>query len=172
MARGPIVGDVMTQVVVTVAPDTQVRDFVKILVERGISGAPIVDERGQVLGVVSATNVLRAQAREEPGYYDEAPVPARFEVPADEARTVREIGTARVVSLDEATPLPQAAKLMLELGIRRVVVTRRGRFAGILTATDIMKWVARPALEEESEPELEPRRATRAARARRAKGKA
>lgn len=160
MTRVPSVGEVMTQVVVTVAPETTVREFVRLLLERGISGAPIVDGRGQVLGVVSATNVLRAQAE---GYYDETPSLPTVDVPADGSRTVMEIGTRRVVSLDEGIDLPHAAKLMIELGIRRVVVTRRGRFAGILTATDIMKWVARPALEQDERP---------ARRARGAKGKA
>lgn len=45
--------------------------------------------------------------------------------------------------------LPEAAKLLLELGIRRFLVTRRGKLAGLLSATDVIKWVARPAIEAE-----------------------
>ena len=64
-----------------------------------------------------------------------------------EPETPISVATRKVVAIDEEAPLCEAARLLLELGIRRLVVRRGERLAGILTATDVLKWVARPALE-------------------------
>ncbi len=160
-----IVADVMTQVVVTVAPDTTVRELSKLLLDRGISGAPVVDQDGTVLGVVSTTDLLRAGSKRgsaEGDYYgsDLAPL-RRLDVATDEDATALDIATRRVVSVDESSTLAEAAKHMFKLGIHRLIVTRGGRFAGILTAMDILKWVARPALEDESRESERPRKPAR-----------
>jgi CBS domain-containing protein len=121
----PTVAEVMTQVVVTVEPDTAVPELIELFRTRHISGAPVVRD-GEVLGVASLSDLL------EPGA---------------EAKTALEVATRKVVSIDEQAPLSEAARLLLELGIRRLVVRRGERLAGIITATDVLKWVARPALE-------------------------
>ncbi len=149
---GPTVADVMTQVVVTVTPETPIREAVDLLVRRHISGAPIVSTSGQLLGLVSMTDVLGAQSSapraRNTAFYMEDELSERMiatERPTDR-RTVMDIATRKVVSIDEDAPLAKAAQILLELGIRRLLVTRRGNLAGILSATDVLKWVARPAL--------------------------
>ncbi|HZV02075.1 MAG TPA: CBS domain-containing protein [Planctomycetota bacterium] len=119
------VRDVMTQVVVTVEPETPLAEVLELLRSRHISGVPVVSREGSLLGVVSMTDLLEG----------------------DTTRTALEAATRTVVTIDEDAPLSEAARLLLELGIRRLVVRRGERIAGILTATDIVKWVARPALE-------------------------
>jgi len=119
------VRDVMTQVVVTVEPETPVAEIKELLRSRHISGVPVVSREGALLGVVSLSDLLEGDA----------------------TRTALEAATRTVVTIDEDSPLAEAARLLLELGIRRLVVRRGDRIAGILTATDIVKWVARPALE-------------------------
>ena len=123
---GPTVAEVMTHVVVTVEPDTAVSELIELFRTRHISGAPVVSRDGEVLGVVSLTDLIEPNA---------------------DAKTALEVATRKVVSIDEAAPLAEAARLLLELGIRRLIVRRGERLAGILTATDVLKWVARPALE-------------------------
>jgi Mg/Co/Ni transporter MgtE len=61
------VQDVMTQGVTTVTPDTPLKDVARKLVERGISGVPVVDEDGHVVGVVSEADVLAKERREPEG---------------------------------------------------------------------------------------------------------
>jgi len=121
----PVVAEVMTQVVVTVEPETPIAEVVALLRDRHISGVPVVSRDGTVVGVISTSDVLAAS----------------------EARTALDLATRTVVAIDESAPLSEAARLLLELGIRRLIVRRGGRLAGILTATDVLKWVARPALE-------------------------
>ncbi len=152
-AREATVAEVMTQVVVTVEPETPISELVTLLDERSISGAPVVTKDGKVVGVVSRSDLLRAIQKgpdDEGGtYYDDLGKALRV-VPALEhdGRTALDVATRRVVSIDETAPLSEAAKVLLELGIYRLLVTRNGRFAGLLTATDVLKWVARPALEK------------------------
>ena len=121
----PTVADVMTQVVVTVEPETSIPEVLELFRSRHISGAPVVSREGEVLGILSLSDILDENA----------------------SGTALDLATRRVVSIDEAASLAQAARLLLELGIRRLVVRRGDKLAGILTATDVLKWVARPALE-------------------------
>ncbi len=147
-SAAPTVADVMTQVVVTVTPDTPVEEAVELFARRHISGAPVVSKEGDLLGVVSTTDVLRSAAGESAYYLeDELSGTLAPSTRPKDARTVAEIATRKVVSIDEDAPLAKAAQVLLELGIRRLLVTRRGRLAGLLSSTDIVKWVARPALE-------------------------
>lgn len=159
----PRVADVMTHVVVAVDPGMTVKEAAALLAHRHISGAPVISSDGQILGMISTEDILRAQVETdeerlagEPSPFDEVEVEGPSPLPhgvAADARPVLDIATRRLVQLDESTPLDEAAKVMLELGLRRVLVTRASRFAGILTATDVIKWVARPALEAEGEPD-------------------
>jgi CBS domain-containing protein len=121
----PTVGEVMTQVVISVEPKTPVREIKELFRSRHISGAPVVSQDGDLLGIVSMSDVLETE----------------------DERTAIEVATRTPVAIDEGAPISEAARLLLELGIRRLVVNRGGRLAGILTATDVLKWVARPALE-------------------------
>jgi CBS domain-containing protein len=149
---GATVADVMTQVVVTVTPETPIDEAIELFTQRHITGAPVVSKDGRVLGVVSVTDVLRNESSDhETAYYleDELSGSMRRIPPSRESRTVLDIATRKVVSIDENASLPEAAKILFELGIRRLLVTRHGKFAGILSATDIVKWVARPVLEAE-----------------------
>jgi CBS domain-containing protein len=154
----PKVGDVMTHVVVSVEPEMTVKEAAALLSQRHISGAPVISRKGEILGIVSVQDILRAQTADEEredeadSPLDEVTVesPPRPHGVATDARPVLDIATRKVVALDENTPLDEAAKLLLDLGIHRALVTRSGKFAGIVTATDILKWVARPALEAES----------------------
>ncbi len=121
----PSVGEVMTQVVVSVEPGTPVSEIKELFRGRHISGVPVLSRDGELLGIVSMSDVLETS----------------------DDRTAIEVATRTPVAIDEGAPISEAARLLLELGIRRLVVNRGGRLAGILTATDVLKWVARPALE-------------------------
>src|SRR5437588_1706110 len=109
----PTVAEVMTQVVVTIEPETTIPEVIELFRSRHISGAPVVSHEGEVLGVISTSDVLDA----------------------GDSRTALDIATRKVVAIDEDAPLSEAARLLLELGIRRLVVHRGDRIAGILTAT-------------------------------------
>src|SRR4051812_9619066 len=105
----------MTQVVVTVSPETTIPELVSLLTNRHFSGAPVVSGDGKILGVVSTSDVLRLESRlETRDFYANDESGGSAVDPANPARTVLDIATRRVVTIDEQTPLAEAAKVLLE----------------------------------------------------------
>ncbi len=148
------VKDVMNEDVVTVPCDLPVAEVADLFKERCISGAPVVDEDGTVLGVVSQTDLMLAR-RSEP------PTVARFQIEPEpfeagvgvtiaevEAARAESIMTPGAIAVDENTPVAEVAKAMLERHIHRMLVTRDGKLAGIVTTMDLLRVLAgetRPA---------------------------
>jgi CBS domain-containing protein len=124
--------DLMTKSVATLTPLTTVAAAARLLTEQRISGAPVVDARGNVLGIVSQTDLVRHQTDaggwpgEKAGTND-APIIA--------------VMTGAVVSCEEETPLDEVARLMLDRRIHRVLVVRDGKLCGIITAMDLLRAV-------------------------------
>ncbi|HET8556558.1 MAG TPA: CBS domain-containing protein, partial [Gaiellaceae bacterium] len=111
------VKDVMTSDVVTVRPDTSLKDVATILTERRISGVPVVDEGGKVVGVVSEGDILF----KERGPSERTGVLAWFADPYDveeqlklAARTAAEAMTAPAKTIAPWRPVSSAAAEMLD----------------------------------------------------------
>jgi CBS domain-containing protein len=139
--------DVMTGDVVSVAPGTSLKDVAHILVERRISGLPVVNANGGVLGVISEADLLVKErgARESFG----GPLAWLFEdVALDdrrklEARVAGEAMTSPAITIEATRPVSAAAALMLEHGINRLPVTQSGLLVGIVTRADLVRGFAR-----------------------------
>ena len=136
--------DIMRKKVVAVESWLTLPELSKLFLEKGISGAPVVDEVGAILGVVSQTDLVRTR-REAPAgvptYHTEFDDTARsaglhFEE-LDQTR-VEEIMTPGAISLDEMTPVERVAKVMIDSHIHRVIITRGDKLAGIVTTMDMM----------------------------------
>lgn len=136
------VSDVMKREVVTVAPETPVRDVAAILSERGISGVPVVDG-GAVVGVVSEADVLM---KEQPPPSRPEGLLARIFSPRDPeaeaklaARTAGEAMTSPAITVEPGVSVPKAAALMVERGINRLPVVENGALVGIVTRADLVR---------------------------------
>ncbi|MDJ0867339.1 MAG: CBS domain-containing protein [Myxococcota bacterium] len=144
--------EVMQTGVVTLSPDDPLHVAQQLFYEEGIHGAPVVDDLGRVVGVLSSTDVLRAvlEAKEvdpsEPATYradlDDA-FGAWHMAPADFKERVRdavvsEYMTESSVEVAPDTSVPQLAKLMRENGIHRVIVVEDGALQGIVTTFDLV----------------------------------
>ena len=113
--------DIMTQDVVTVSPDTRLRDLAKILAEKRISGVPVV-EGGRVVGICSEADILKA---------------------GDMEKAVGDVMVTEVVSVGPDTPAQEIARLMADHGIKRVpVLDCSGRLVGIVSRADIVRSMA------------------------------
>jgi predicted transcriptional regulator len=145
--------DIMNPAVLVARTDMTVSELTTFLLENEISGAPVEDRDGTVVGVVSLTDVARASAdggelvRTRPradfyGFGDEAPELQGLHVVEDDDALVAQIMTPAVYSVDTTTPLPVVARTMLESHVHRLLVTRNGRIAGIVTTTDLLRVVA------------------------------
>ena len=110
--------DIMHKRVLTVHPETGLAEFARLLTEHGVSGAPVVGPAGDLIGVVSQTDLVR---REYAG------------------ATVASVMTPWTVSFEEDTDLKELARQMLAKKIHRVAITREGRLCGIITSMDMLR---------------------------------
>lgn len=146
--------DIMNAQVITVADTMDLREVARIFVEEGITGAPVVDELGHPLGVISQTDLVeydltteRELTVEAPFYrrpYDDALHPNRgFQIEEVTADTVKDVMTPFLVTVEEDTPIREVATRMAKFGIHRlIVVDADQQVSGIVTSMDILRWVA------------------------------
>ena len=120
-------------------------ELAKIFEEKCISGAPVVDAAGAILGVVSQTDLVRTRRESSaavPLYHrelDNAARSAGIHLEELEQTRVEQIMTPGVISLDEETPVEQVAKLMIASRIHRILITRGDRLSGIVTTMDLLR---------------------------------
>jgi CBS domain-containing protein len=138
--------DVMTRDVLTVQPDTPLKELATVLVERRISGLPVVLENGAVAGVVSEGDILfkeRGPADQRSAHHwltrhHSSPDQAKLA-----ARTAGEIMTAPAITIGPRSPLAEAARLMLTHSVNRLPVVEDNRLVGIITRADMVRAFAR-----------------------------
>ncbi|MGZ8696956.1 MAG: CBS domain-containing protein [Gaiellaceae bacterium] len=146
------VEQLMQKEVVTVAPDASLKEVAAALVEHRISGVPVCDEEGRVLGVVSEGDILyKERGRiERPGgalawLVDGAPY---ADVTKSWAKTAGESMTAPAITITPGRAAAEAARLMIEKGVNRlVVVDRDDRLVGIVTRADLVRAFPRSDIE-------------------------
>ncbi len=143
------VRDLMTTDVVTVRTSTPLKEVARLLLDRRISGVPVVDDAGAVLGVVSEADFLRKEAvepshRRRPGLrwlvHDRHADEDRQRVAAVSAG---EAMTAPAITIEADRPLSEAARRMTEARIKRLPIVEDGRLVGILTRSDVVRAYAR-----------------------------
>jgi CBS domain-containing protein len=141
------VADIMTVEVTTTTPETSLRDAARVLATRGISGMPVVDAGGRVVGVLSEADVL---AKEERVSEDDRGALARLLHHAPEngerkhdARLVGEAMTAPAVTITPHSSIAYAAGQMLEHGVNRLPVVERERLVGLVSRADLVRAFAR-----------------------------
>lgn len=146
------VADVMTRDPLTVRPDTALTDVIKMLSERRISGLPVVDASGKLVGIISEGDLMWRETGATPPPYimllDSVIYlenPARYERELHKAlgQTVGEVMSSEVVTIPADKSLPEAAKLMHDRGVHRLpVLDSAGQVVGILTRGDIVRAMA------------------------------
>ncbi len=111
--------DIMTKKVITVSPLTTVKDLAKTLTKNDISGVPVADKAGKLLGIVSATDIV-----------------------AKSGKQVKAIMSQKVISVTEETPVEEIANLFTTHKINRVPVLRGKKLSGIVSRADIVRAIA------------------------------
>jgi len=149
--------DIMTRDVVSVGPDLPAAEIARLLVEHGISAAPVIDAAGAPIGMVSEGDLLGRSIAEREERRDwwltmlaegEALSPA-FLATLHGDHAARDVMAAPVVTVNEATAAPEIARLLATHHIKRVPVVRDGRVVGIVSRADLLRALAaeRPASE-------------------------
>jgi CBS domain-containing protein len=133
------VTEIMSTPVITASPSTPLKEAARLLVEHGISALPVLDAREELVGIVSEADLLPMQARPDPRSQAAPQRPSAGRSPL----TVGEVMTRHVLTLSAATEVSQAARSLLEAGVKRMPVVRGRRVLGIVSRRDLMRVIAR-----------------------------
>jgi len=125
--------DIMQPTVRTVTSDTPISEVVISLADGQVSGLPVVDARGRVIGVVSSTDVIAAQAETQSAQERQILL---------EQTSVRELMTPKPLMIEATAELQEAARHMLYAEVRRLFVEENGILVGVISHTDIVRAVA------------------------------
>jgi CBS domain-containing protein len=123
-----IASDIMTRKVVTISPEASVQKAAQLLDQFRISGIPVVDARGDLIGIITEADIISKVNRY--GLLDQ------------DGLRVADIMSRDVTTVDEDTPVGDIAMLLSERKIKRVPVVRQGRLVGIVSRGDIVHAVA------------------------------
>jgi len=135
------VNDLMTTDVITVTPETSLRDAARVLEENEISGVPVVDEGEAVVGVLSEADVVVKASGEVPGtrllgWLLESDMGLEEKI---RAHTVGDAMSAPAITIRRDRPIHEAAKVMAAEGVNRLPVVDGGRLVGIVTRADVVR---------------------------------
>jgi CBS domain-containing protein len=140
--------DVMVRDVITVNPDDNVSEAVRLLADYDVSALPVVDDDENVVGIISEADLMD---REEIGtekkrpWWLEAVTPASKlagEFAKSHGRRVEEVMSTNVVAASEDTPLGQIAALLERHRIKRVPILRNGKLIGIVSRSNLIQALA------------------------------
>lgn len=154
MSRTRNVKNLMNPDVMTVPDDMTTDALARYLTEREISGAPVVDSQGHVIGVVSMTDIGRniaepadTESSRNSGFYRDIASDLTLEdlgqrYVEERAFTVRDVMTPVIHQVSVTASAAEAARLMIDQHIHRLVVTEGKEPVGIITSMDLLKVVA------------------------------
>jgi len=140
--------DVMTSHVISVAPDASVQECVRLMLEYRISGLPVIDATGSLVGIVTEGDFLRrveaGTERKRPRWLEFLAGPGRL---ADEyihshGRKVSEVMTSDPITVTEDTPVEQVVRLMEGRRVKRLPVVRGTTVVGILSRANLLHALA------------------------------
>ncbi len=118
------VKDIMTDRAVVVGPESTIDEAISLLLDHRVSGLPVVDDEGLLMGVISEIDIIDLV----------------YEADID-ASTVRDHMTRDVCSLDVEASLDEAASIFCKKSIRRIPIVQDGRLVGILSRRDLSRFV-------------------------------
>jgi CBS domain-containing protein len=148
--------DIMRTTVLTVSTNTTLSEVERVLGEHRISGVPVTNEAGHIVGVISMRDLIEHYS-EDPearpghgvGFYNmssdeflEGKVES-FEIPEESEETAGELMTAEVYAIDADAGLKELCQKMVNLKIHRVLVEQGGKTVGLISTMDILRALAK-----------------------------
>jgi CBS domain-containing protein len=156
------VREIMSSPAVTVTPETEIRTVARIMRERQFSGVPVVDERGELLGIITEMDLIKRNAPlQQPQYI--AVLSAMIPVNIGEVRQYREqlrqvLATTagdlmqdEVVTVAPETPIEEALEAMLDPEVTMLPVMQGDRVIGVVTRTDLVRLIEQLEMAPEEE---------------------
>ena len=117
-----IAREIMTRNVYTISPEASVQEVAQLLSRKSISGAPVIDKDGKIIGIVSEADIIGKVNRVD--------------------MCAADIMSPEIIFVDEETRIGEIAMLLVERNIKRVPVMQNGKLVGIVCRADIVHAVA------------------------------
>jgi CBS-domain-containing membrane protein len=142
--------DIMTKEVITVKPETTLEELARLLMKRQISGAPVVDDKGKILGIVTENDLISKNSRLHiptilrlfDAYIPLGTSKMESDIRKMAASTVEDICTKEIITVDEEASVEYIATIMTEKRIHILPVVREGKLVGIIGKKDLIKGIA------------------------------
>jgi CBS domain-containing protein len=155
------VADIMTRTLTTVSPETSIREVARTLCDKRISGVPVVDADGTLVGIISESDLMvHAAAIGEIGdpnrswwkslFVNEAKLARHYA--RTHGQTAEQVMSTKVLTVAETDTAADIARIMGQHKIKRLPVMRDGKLVGIVTRADLLKILAGSAPSREGEP--------------------
>jgi CBS domain-containing protein len=147
------VKQVMTKRVVKLTKDLTYQEVVKIFLKHKISGAPVVDEKDQVIGMISEKDLFRVLFPFYKSFYENPECYCNLEEREDKPREIKDdpienFMIKNVCTVSPETPVMAAGALMLARGIHRLPVVENNKIVGIVSRVDIYRKILKKKLGE------------------------
>ena len=126
-------GEVMQKGVISVSPELSLADLEEFLTTEDIGGAPVLGSAGQVVGIVSKTDIVRALSDENGRNLSDF---------ADAGLTVEDVMTHDVLTVKAEDDVREVARQMIDLHIHRLLVCDGEEVVGIITTFDVLRALA------------------------------
>lgn len=140
--------DIMTREVITIDPEADITEAVKILLDKGVNGLPVVDDAGHLVGILCQSDLVRMQKN--------LPIPSLFtlldgfvplsssalleaEVKRIAASKVSDAMSAKVVTIPPDMTIDEIAALMVDKKFHTLPVTDKGKLLGVVGKKDVIK---------------------------------
>lgn len=143
--------DIMTQEVITVQPNAPIRDLAEIFIEHNISGVPVVDDKGKVLGIATESDLIFHSKRLkvptvltilDSFIFLDSPEKMEQELRKIAAASVSDVYTTPPVTITPDTPLDEIASLMTEKQVHTLpVLDDSEKMIGIVGKKDIIRTI-------------------------------
>jgi CBS domain-containing protein len=137
-----LVADVMTRGPSTVSPETSLRDAAAMLLDQGVSGLPVADEDGKLVGIITEADfVAREAERDGPRRHRIlAALLGREHSALASADQVGDVMATKVETVSETDTVAAVAHMMLRHNVKRLpVIDEKGRLVGIVSRADVVK---------------------------------
>jgi len=142
------VKNIMTRDLITVPPDTEIAHAAKLLLEKGINGIPVVDKKGELVGIICQSDLIAQQKR--------LPIPSIFTlldgfiplastkhfekaVQKIAATTVADAMTPNPVTVQTDTSIEELASLMVDKSFHTLPVVDEGKLVGVVGKEDVLR---------------------------------
>ena len=140
----------MTKEVITVKPETTIEELARLLMKQQISGAPVVDDKGKIVGIVTENDLISKNSRLHiptilrlfDAYIPLGTSKMESDIRKMAASTVEDICTKEIITVDEEASVEYIATIMTEKRIHILPVVREGKLVGIIGKKDLIKGIA------------------------------